>query len=264
MQVSSLQAQDLFHLQFRATCKSLNDRGRLTSTRITETNLIALWIGTNAFATNQGYSLVYNETADSIQVVDATNGSLVGDVFTFQGGNSNSDGRLRERSTFVFVPGQSDSVGSALISEKLRHTVDHVLIHGRMQFTLLSLEPGSFAAGTTSSGSGATNSPTSTNTFGGTNSASGTNASTGTNSVPGGTSTNSSSGSLSGTNGPPVPSVTLTPGTNNASGTSSGSPATPSATATNAVSTYLTNPRICSGAFSGGRRVFVLTNSPGP
>ena len=29
MQVSSLPAQDLFHLRFRATCKSLNDRGQL-------------------------------------------------------------------------------------------------------------------------------------------------------------------------------------------------------------------------------------------
>src|SRR5258708_37983217 len=117
-QAVALQAQDLFRLSFHATCRSLNDQGRLATTRINQTNLIARCVGTNdAFATNSPFALVFNATADSIQVVNLTNSALVCDVFQLQGVVSNSDGARLERLSFLFTPDQTNAVGNAITTE---------------------------------------------------------------------------------------------------------------------------------------------------
>jgi len=139
--VQSLVAQtnDLFQFSFHGRCQSLNDQGRLATTRIEEQDLIARCVGTNAVdptGTNSSFALVYNAGSNSVQVVNATNGAFVCDVFEFQGGISNTDGRRLERMTFVFAPDQAEAIGSAIINEKIKHKADRASISGQLQFAL--------------------------------------------------------------------------------------------------------------------------------
>jgi hypothetical protein len=165
-------AQDLFQLDFQGTGRFLSDNGRLETRRITAEDLIARCVGeqalgTNNLGTNRQYDLVYNATADSVQVVNFTNGSFVCDVFQFQGGASNVDRRHLGRLAFVFVPEQNESVGSVIIAEKFREQTDRLSMHGQIHFAIQSLVAGSSAGArftspspgsTNSAGSGSTNS----------------------------------------------------------------------------------------------------------
>src|SRR3954454_12967983 len=115
------QTQDLFRVTFRANCRALGDRGRLIHTRFTDQDIVAQCVGTNvsSVALTQNFALVYNATADRIQVVSVTNGLALCDVLEFQGGALATDTRQSERFTFLFVPEETNAVGSAVISERL-------------------------------------------------------------------------------------------------------------------------------------------------
>src|SRR5436305_10141318 len=81
---------DMFRLNFRATCRTLGANGRLDTTRLTERDIIEAATGTSN-SDSRRFALVYNATTDSIQVAD-TNGTVISDVIQFQGGASTSDG----------------------------------------------------------------------------------------------------------------------------------------------------------------------------
>jgi hypothetical protein len=138
-----VRGQELFRLTFNGTARFVNARDRLAARRLTAQDLIARCVGTNAYGTNRDFQLVYNAGSDSIQVVNATNGTLMCDVLQFEGGVSNDDGRRLERLAFVFVPEKSNAVGSAILLQRLPTRNDRVSMRGHAQFVLTSLEPGS-------------------------------------------------------------------------------------------------------------------------
>jgi len=138
-------AQDLFVVKFNATGTPGND-GKGT-VKITQKNLIEQCVGTG-FSDKEiknNFALVYNSATDTIQVVNQADGSVVCDVFQFQGGtvttansgNNNNDKLVRL--TFVFIPDQADAVGSATITEKpaknLNSDKAKAAIQGKIQFT---------------------------------------------------------------------------------------------------------------------------------
>jgi len=308
------EAQDLFQLRFRGTCRLLNAFGRLGTTHITEQDLIASSVGTGALLTND-FVLVYNATSNKVQVVNASDGSFVSDVFEFQGGITNTDGRRLERLTFMFAPNQSEAIGSAIITQKIRQNANRATIQGSVQYAL----GGTVASGTNIVGgtNGLVSSPTNnfnivtnilgstnilglTNILGGTNTL-GTNILNSTNAIADTNTlgqvlgsptlainpnleTNILTGALGGPNpatlsgnssstppslvdiggnivvsntptGPTATGATTTTTTTNATTASSGSNVLAGTNTNN-------NIQICSGIFSGGQRVLVLTNSP--
>jgi len=323
MQAQMIEAQDLFQLRFRGTCRLLNSIGRLDTTRITEQDLIASSVGAGALLTND-FVLVYNATSNNVQVVKASDGSFVSDVFQFQGGITNTDGRRLERLTFIFAPNQSEAIGSAIITQRIRQNAQRATIQGSVQYAFGGTDESgtNFVGGT----NGLVSSPTNTinivtnilgstnilgltNIFGGTNTLgnntlNSTNAIVGTNTlgqvlgnptlgINPNLETNTLTGALGGPNPatlggnssstPPslvdiggsivisnvpsgsaatsattTPGVTTTPGTT----TTTGAATTTSGTNVLAGTSANKNIQICSGTFSGGQRVLVLTNSP--
>jgi len=147
-------AQDLFRLSFHGHAKSINSREKVSTHSINAQDLIARCVGTNAFGTNQDYALVYNPTSDSVQVVFATNGAFICELFQFQGGITNSDGSHMDRFNFVFTPDETNAAGTAVIRQGIRNRSGRMSIEGQVQFVLVSLEPGSAGASLTR---GATN-----------------------------------------------------------------------------------------------------------
>jgi hypothetical protein len=205
-------AEDTFRLNFRATCRALGPNERLDTTKLTERDIIAAATGVSNSASKQ-FTLVYNASTDSIQVAD-TNGTVITDVILFQGGASTSDGRRSARQTFMFVPNQTNAIGSAVITERApsssQNGTNRADINGIVQFALTddmtlgqTNVTGTNGLGTTGTNglsgiapftpaittnmSGLTNGLSSTNTVENTNSVSGTNNAGATNVVGGST-----------------------------------------------------------------------------
>jgi len=159
-------AQNLFRVTFQASYTSLNGGGsRLTTANITEKDIIANATGaTGAQHLPRGFALAYNTAADSLQVVD-TNGNVVADVINFAGGASVSDGKSRDRLTFMFVPGLTNAIGSAILTEGTGHISSRAAepranIVGKLQFALVgSTVLGSTNPGTEFNPPNGTNSP---------------------------------------------------------------------------------------------------------
>ena len=146
--------QNLFHLDFSGNCQSLIN-GSLNSRHINEWDLIARCAGeaglrTNNIGTNQQFDLAYNADADSIQVIRLADASAVCDVFQFQGGIRNDDGAHKARMAYVFVPEETQSVGTVILKERDRNSRNRLTLHGQIQFVLASLEVGSEGNGTNS------------------------------------------------------------------------------------------------------------------
>src|ERR1041385_5442068 len=144
LSATAVSAQDLFLVKFKATGTPGNNG--TGSVKITEKNLIEQCVGTGFSdqQIKQNFALVYNTASDTIQVVNQADGTPVCDVFQFQGGtittvnqNNNNNDKL-VRLTFVFVPDQADSVGSAVINEKpgknLNSDKAKANIQGKIQF----------------------------------------------------------------------------------------------------------------------------------
>jgi hypothetical protein len=150
-------ADELFRLTFSGTAHFLNERDNIAGTRLTATHLMARCVGTNNLGTNHPYLLVYNTTSDRIQVVNSTNGAIMCDVLELQTAYANINDHRSERLAFVFVPEQTNSVGNAIVVEKLDHPAGRIAISGRAQFVLASLESESansrFDDSTTTNGS---------------------------------------------------------------------------------------------------------------
>ena len=143
-------AQDVFRLSFHGSGRFINPSGDLQTRRVTTDDLIARCVGeaglaTNNQGTNRQFELVYNPAEDTVQVVNLTNGSFVCDVLQFQGGSSNVDRHHISRLAFVFIPEQNESVGSAILTDRIRNRADRLSLRGQIQFTLPSLELGSSA-----------------------------------------------------------------------------------------------------------------------
>ena len=115
---TAVQAQDnLFKVSFDVNCKpKLSGQDN----HISSSDLIRGCVGAGPTKDelNKNFKLVYNATADSIQVVNASDGSFFCDVFQFQPGTNVVGNNSLRRLVFVFVPGNPDAVGSAVMGAK--------------------------------------------------------------------------------------------------------------------------------------------------
>jgi putative membrane protein len=129
----------LFRASFKASSQGVGNARE----RVRDRDVIANCLGRDSLSASdrKDYALVYNPAADSLQVVRAATGELVCDVLNFSGGTSTAGSRGSERLTYVYLPGQGESIGSAVITEKLSRSsnngdIRRAKITGRLQFTL--------------------------------------------------------------------------------------------------------------------------------
>jgi hypothetical protein len=221
-----VQAQDVFRARFRATCRPSDDSSNRDSHRMNQRDLIEQCEGTgfSRRELDRNFALVYNPTADSLQVVNESDGSVVCDVFQFQGGTNVIGGDQLERFVFVFAPNQPEAIGSAIITERPvddnseSNGVTRARITGKIQFTMIELTNGD------------------TNTTGDT---------TGTIPTDNSQTNNSTVDSNSSTN---IASDTSTNSGDNSAGDLSGNFVQAAA-----VAAITSNVQICSGTFTAGR-----------
>jgi hypothetical protein len=144
-QVFAQSGIDLFRANFRAVGWAFDgSSNQVLRVKLTEKDIVAQCVGTNGTSINalmRRYTLAYNATADSLQVVTARDGSLVCDVVQFAGAEATQDDGFSTKFTFMFLPGGTNAFGSAVIVERgatnVQGTIrDRAGIRGQLQFAL--------------------------------------------------------------------------------------------------------------------------------
>jgi hypothetical protein len=144
-QLVAAHAADLYLVNLRATCKSM-DGDRVVITRMSNQTILRAFLAEDIGSSNniRNLRLVYDPESDRILIADYTSGEILDDWFGFGNSttSSNSDDTRRERHAFVFLSSNGEAVGSALISERVIHSNgpagDRLAVRG----TMLWVEPG--------------------------------------------------------------------------------------------------------------------------
>src|SRR5262245_51121394 len=122
IQLVAAHAADLFQVNLRTTCKSMDGDRTVRTTMSTPTILQDFIATQDPESSNsvRNLRLVYDPEGDRISIAN-TSSEILADVMGF--GNSTTlattDDSRRERHAFVFLGSGSEAVGSALISERL-------------------------------------------------------------------------------------------------------------------------------------------------
>src|SRR6266699_3354076 len=106
------QTQDLFRVTFRANCLFLDASGQVGNSKLTEKDIIAHCVNSQGLsdrALTKNYALIYNPTANDLEVVRLSAGSLLCDVIQFQDVALTSDSRQTDQFAFMFIPDQSNA-----------------------------------------------------------------------------------------------------------------------------------------------------------
>lgn len=140
-QLVAAHAADLFLVNLRTTCKAF-DGDRMISTRSSNPTILRDYVAAQdpgASNTVRDLRLVYDPEGDRISIANAS-GEILADVIGFGSSTtlSNSDDSRRERHAFVFLGGNSEAVGSALISERITRDGENNILrlssHGSFQY----------------------------------------------------------------------------------------------------------------------------------
>jgi hypothetical protein len=131
-----ISGQDLYSIQLKIICRpaegTVGQANKLTKRELIEEN-----VGPEVSAREikQDYTLVYNASADRIQVINREEGVAVSDVFIFEGGTNVFVGDQLTRFTFMYRPDQAEAIGSAVITEHPSLVSGRARITGHVQFT---------------------------------------------------------------------------------------------------------------------------------
>jgi hypothetical protein len=136
----SAQTQDLFRVTFRVNCLSIDASGQVGNSKLTEKDVIAHCVNSQGLSNRsltKNYALVYNPAGNNLEVVRLSDGSLLCDVIEFQDVGVTSDSRQTDRFSFMFIPDQINSIGTAVITQKSpNNDSNRVSITGKVQFVL--------------------------------------------------------------------------------------------------------------------------------
>ncbi len=139
---SSTMGQELYHVVVSAVSVETNNTGGLSYEGFGNRQIIRQ-VATDLGLTNlSGLRLVYDRTADAVEVVSGTNNTVVATPLTFSGGVSLSktNNRVRERLSFVFVDQSSTANGSLKATEHYNfgptNQVTHFDLEGRLQYAV--------------------------------------------------------------------------------------------------------------------------------
>lgn len=139
---SSTMAQELYHVVVSAVRVETNGTGGLSYEGFGNRQIIRQ-AATDLGLTNlSGLQLVYDRTADAVEVVSGTNNTVVATPLAFSGGTSLSktNDRVRERLSFVFVDKSTTADGSLRATEHYNfgptNQVTHFELQGRLQYAV--------------------------------------------------------------------------------------------------------------------------------
>lgn len=139
---SSTMAQELYHVVVSAVSVETNSTGGLSYEGFGNRQIIRQ-VATDLGMTNlSGLRLVYDRTADAVEVVSGTNNTVVATPLAFSGGVSLSkaNNRVRERLSFVFVDQSTTANGSLKATEHYNfggtNQVTHFNLEGRLQYAV--------------------------------------------------------------------------------------------------------------------------------
>ena len=121
---------DRFQFTFHGTCWTTNAGGKLISTTVNQSNWLNDYATVNGITNTKSLALVYHlngdDRGDVIEVVNATNGTLISPLWALFFGDSfgrmslvdNTGTRFR-RIQYVYGQQIAESVGSAFLSERI-------------------------------------------------------------------------------------------------------------------------------------------------
>ena len=138
----NLQAQPYYPASLQTVCISTNASGKLTYQNFGDRQLIRLAASEAGLTNLSPLSVVYNRTADALEVVSGTNHTVVATPLTFATGTylSNTNGTQSQRFAGVYWGTNLTACGSLVAGEQdiaatsrrpARFTLD-----GQLQFTL--------------------------------------------------------------------------------------------------------------------------------
>ena len=139
-------AADLYAVNLNGSCKQLGDGDKIATVKFNNASVIAEYAATQDPAPDpRDLKLAYDPEGDRIVIVTST-GEITCDVFTFGFGTTVSDSleANRVRHVFLFPEGQSDSVGSAVVTERITRDGEQVITkisgRGTMSFAKAATE----------------------------------------------------------------------------------------------------------------------------
>lgn len=134
-------AQEIYKAFVSEVCITTNSSGNLVYKPFGNFDFIRQCAQDNGITNLMGLSLVYNRTANALQVVRGTNHDLVCTPLSFSGGTSlsNSNGTKVETLEFVFVDSNTTAAGTFAATERSFLNSSNQLsafsLNGRLQYT---------------------------------------------------------------------------------------------------------------------------------
>jgi hypothetical protein len=136
------QAQDAFRVLVNTVSISTNETGQLTRHQYGNREIIRDCAADHGITNLTGLSLVYDRSADAVQVVAGTNHTVICTPLTFSGGVSlsNSNATKTERLAFVFADSSQVANGTLAATEHLYYGSSNQLVwhslKGRLQYAV--------------------------------------------------------------------------------------------------------------------------------
>jgi hypothetical protein len=133
---------ELFNAFVSAVGISTNPSGSFACAQFGNRDIIRNCASQQGITNLQGLRLVYDLTADALEVVSRTNNTVVCMPYTFQGGVSlnNTNNTKVERLTWIFPDNSSMAAGSMLVTERFVYGPSNSIaffdLSGRLQFAI--------------------------------------------------------------------------------------------------------------------------------
>lgn len=139
--VVSSRAQEFYPAFVNAFNISTNGNGELTYHHIKNRDIIHHCADEMGITNLEDLSLVYDRSADVLDVVSGTNQTVICTPLAFSGGTSLSDtnGTVTQRLAYVYYENGADANGTLLAREKLCSTtngVSYFRLQGQLQFAV--------------------------------------------------------------------------------------------------------------------------------
>jgi hypothetical protein len=136
----SSDAQELFRAQVETTAVVTNSNGGLSYSHFGNRQILRAAADEAGLTNLVGLRLVYNQTADNLEVVMGTNNVVIATPLTFNGGVtlSKTNDTVVERLAWVFLGTNSTATGTLRATERLHfgtsNQITHFALIGRLQF----------------------------------------------------------------------------------------------------------------------------------
>lgn len=141
--VASSGAQEFYPAYVSAFTISTNSDGNLAYHYFRNRDIIRNCADDMGLTNLGGLSLVFDRSADALDVVSGTNQTVVCTPLTFSGGTSlsNTNGTITQRLTYVYYENNSEAAGTLLARERLGFStngVSYFHLQGQLQFAVPS------------------------------------------------------------------------------------------------------------------------------